>query len=240
MKNEELAVRAQNHEEWATLELWEAVRRFVAQEAYRYLQRGENRARVEHDDLMQSGFLAMLDAVRIYDPEREAKFLTVMGYTLKNRFAEAGGHRSRKRDPLSFADSLDVPAYRDDAEGENAVDLVPDQCSEYAFLKVEFSDFIAYCHNLIIAAMEILSPSQRALIMRRYYRGETLAEIGKAKNMLRQDVDLRIRRSFYRLRHGRYHIELREALRGFDDFRELAEERDRRELESMAIQKREL
>lgn len=234
--NEELAVNARNHDEWATLELWEAVRRFVSQEAYKYLQRGENSARVEYDDLMQSGFLAMLDAVRIYDPERESNFLTVMKWAIKSRFAEAGGHRSSKRDPLFSSDSLDISAYKDDPESESAGDMIADPCSEYAFIMVEYEDFREYCNKLIFAALELLTPSQRALIIRHYFGRQTLESIGRGE-LARQNVSSCIKRGLRRMKHGKYHRELREALQGFGDFRELDAERGRLDLKSLELRK---
>lgn len=237
MTNEQLAISARTHEEWATLELWEAVRRFVSQEAIKYLQRGDNSARVEYDDLMQSGFLAMLDAIVIYDPEREANFLTVMKWEIKNRFAEAGGHRTKRLDPLTISESLDVPAFREDPEGEKAGDMIEDQCSEYAFLLVEYEDFREYCRNLLFASMEYLHPCERDLIIRYFFQGQTLEAISKYKKSTRQNISAIIQRYLRRLRHGKYHYELREALDGFEDFRALNEDRGRPELKAIAKRK---
>lgn len=57
-------------------ELWEQVRRFIRLQAYKYqtLHAGLcERARIELDDLLQCGFLALRDAVEAYGPERGYK-----------------------------------------------------------------------------------------------------------------------------------------------------------------------
>ena len=51
---------------------------------------------------MQAGFLAMLDAVEKFDPERDGGgFLAVLRLTLKTRFAEESGIRTTRRDALT-------------------------------------------------------------------------------------------------------------------------------------------
>ncbi|MEI3111115.1 MAG: sigma factor [Oscillospiraceae bacterium] len=67
MTNEELAVMIQGGRADLAPTLWKQVERFVAKQAHRWFL--NNRRRVEFDDLDQSGFLAMMEAVRTFDPE---------------------------------------------------------------------------------------------------------------------------------------------------------------------------
>ena len=77
----------------ATLKLWEGARRFVAKAAHRWAH--NSNGRTPHGDLMQAGFLAVLDAAERFDPEREdGSFLSVLRLTLKTRFAEESGIRA--------------------------------------------------------------------------------------------------------------------------------------------------
>lgn len=221
MDADELAIKAKGREEWALLELWEAVKRFTAQEALKYLQRGDNAARIEYDDLMQAGFMAMIEAADYYTPAAGAGFLTVYKkYFLKRAFAEAGGHRTAKRDPLLYAESLDVPAWAEDPEAESAKDLVEDPKGEYAFLFVEYYDFIEYCHKLIITAMGNLTYNQYREIYLYYFHGKSGPQIAGYKEG-REKVRACIDRGLRHLRHGKYQKQLKEALQGFEDFREI-------------------
>lgn len=83
----------------ATLRLWEETRRFVEKAAYRWAY--NSNGHTPQEDLMQAGFLAVLDAVERFDPEREdSSFLSVLRLTLKSRFAEESGIRTTRRDAL--------------------------------------------------------------------------------------------------------------------------------------------
>ena len=64
MNNEDLAVKIQGGERELLPQLWEQVERFVRQQAYRRTCMGA----VDHEDLYQSGFLAVVKAVGSYDP----------------------------------------------------------------------------------------------------------------------------------------------------------------------------
>ena len=54
--------------------------------------------RVTKEDLEQSGFFAVYDAVQAYDETRGTSFLTVLKYYLQKRFAEEAGVRTSRRD----------------------------------------------------------------------------------------------------------------------------------------------
>lgn len=98
----------QTGEPGAMLNLWEGVRRFVAKYAYRRAH--NSNGHIPHEDLMQAGFLAMLDAVDRFDPRWEdASFLSVLRLTIKTRFAEKSGIRTKKRDALMYTESADAP-----------------------------------------------------------------------------------------------------------------------------------
>ena len=90
--NEEWAGKAKEGERGAVPALWEGVCRFIEWQAKKYAAHPLCRPTAE--DLTQAGFFAMLDAVKIFEPERSAKFLTVLSYTLKKRFNEENGTHS--------------------------------------------------------------------------------------------------------------------------------------------------
>lgn len=236
MTNEELAVRAKAHEDLAVLELWEAVRRFVEMKAAQYLRAADYNTIAEYDDLVQDGFIAMLDAVELFDPERGGVFIGSLSYTLQKRFAEEGGHRSSKRDPLQLAGSLDAPIHPGEEDGGSIADAVPDPCGEYAFALVEYEDFVVYTRRLLRAAMESLTDAQREAIEKHYLQGLRYDEIAALEGCERQAAHYRAKTGLYYMRRGRYRRELRAALQGFEEFRELQLER-RRSVELHGIAK---
>lgn len=212
------AVRAvQAGEPGATLKLWEGVRRFVAKAAHRWAR--NSNGRTPHEDLMQAGFLAMLDAVEKFDPEREGGgFLAVLRLTLKTRFAEESGIRTTRRDALHYAESADAPAYASE-DSPTVADTVPDGSAVLAFVGVEYGDFLDYCRRIIGAALDGLTPAQAAVVRLYYLDGLTLDEVAARRRLSsKQAVKEAEERALDRLARGKYRRELRECLDGFEDF----------------------
>ena len=219
MTNEELAVAVRKHEPWATLELWEGVKRFVYARARSraLLLRGG----VCFDDLVQDGFLSMLDAAERFDPERGGSFLSVLTYDLQKRFDEECGIRSSKRDALQYASSIEEPLYdAADPDGVTVADALEDPAGEYAFSLVDYDGFRSYVRRLIFTAMEPLTETQVDTIRRYFFDGLTMEE---ASRYGRQSASQNIERGLRYMRRGKYRRELREALEGFEDFHSMPE-----------------
>ena len=171
MTNEELAVQIKQGRSDLYVELWSQVHDFITYMALLRVCSVERPSEIDADDLIQSGYLALVDAVRAFDTERGA-FTTVLGYHLKRAFNEACGTRTERaaRDPIHRASSLDVPANTDDPDGESWVDLIPaSECVE------EIAVDNAYRERLREAEERLLSrlPEQSADIIRaKYLTGE--------------------------------------------------------------------
>lgn len=177
MTNEELAKRIQDGDEALLLELWNQVRGFVARQARRRYVLTNGLGGVEIEDLVQSGYIALVEAVRSYDPMSGYPFIAYLRTTLKTAFSEAGGYRSSRQfhDPLHTAASLDVPIGDDDDSGD-FVDFIPDDRDDY-----EDADERIYheqLHDCLDDALATLSEKQSSTIRRRYYDGMTLREVG--------------------------------------------------------------
>ena len=101
------------------LELWEAVRRFAYDRAYRWCRAMEGRGGMVLEDYIQVAFLALLNALESWDPAA-GEFNTWFGLKLKGAFTEAVGMRTQrdKRDPIHHALSLDCLLYTSDAADE--------------------------------------------------------------------------------------------------------------------------
>lgn len=163
--NEQLASRAQGGDEAALLELWNQVKRL----AWYFMPRWRAAAEaggLTVEDLEQTAFLALLGAVRGYDPERGFMFSTFFTTALKREIYNASGIRTEKRsrDPLRYASSLDAPASPDAPEDSTLAELIPDPEAEAnidgAALRLE-----------VASVLEGLPEAQRAAVVRRYWYG---------------------------------------------------------------------
>ena len=99
MSNEELAVRIQAGETTVYSVLWEQVKGFVCNAAYRFYNRYTERCNahgVDSSDLVQAGYLALVDCVNAYDQQTGYKLLSFIKYPLMNRFQETLGIRTAK------------------------------------------------------------------------------------------------------------------------------------------------
>lgn len=182
MTNEELVALIQAGERDKLPELWEQVECFVASRANRLLiAMGDSAATrgLEYNDLYNSGYIALVDAVDSYKPEAGAVFITWFAMRLKTVFAEVGGWRTRRqqRDPLHLAASLDKPIGEED-DGGTVGDLIPDPSAVQAFQDVEEKLYQEQLHAALERALGTLEDDEEAVIRARYYQGRTLEEIG--------------------------------------------------------------
>lgn len=182
MTNEELVALIQAGERDKLPELWEQVERFVALQANRLLHAmGPDKAAlagVEFGDLYNSGYFALVDAVERYDPAQGMQFIGLFALRLKSAFAEAGGWRTSKRDPLNSAKSMDARLKEDD-EGSGAFgDFIPDPRAAQALQDVEEQQYQEQLHAALERALGTLEDDEEAVIRARYYQGRTFEEIG--------------------------------------------------------------
>lgn len=169
MSNEELAQAIKTGERDKLLSLWEQVRRFVYQQARRWAAYGG----VETDDLMQSGFLALLDALNGWSPER-GRFLSWYALRLKGAFTEATGQRTQRDrlDPLQNCLSLDAPLTDDEADLFTLADVLPDPRAAAAVTAVEERDLAARRRKAVQDALATLPADQRRAVVLRYWYGQ--------------------------------------------------------------------
>lgn len=133
MTNEELALRVQKGDNRSCALLWQNIKPLICKLVFaRYMHNIERckRCGVELEDLIQEGFIAMLEAVRAYDPEKGLKFASYLNFPVMNRFNGAVGLRRHKQNPIDNCTSLDCEL----PEGDSSIgDLVPDEASVQAF-----------------------------------------------------------------------------------------------------------
>lgn len=189
MSNEELAARIQAGETNLMEDLWEQVAGLVKWAARRIMPALGNRGGVELDDLIQSGYLALVAAVASYAPDN-GSFSSWLMYYLKTAFAQASGYRTEKQrnDPLRFAVSLEAPL--GDEDGNTVGDLQADPTSAAPFEAVEERIYREQLRQVLESVLDQLTPAQAETIRGRYFQGATLEEVaadmGKSMERIRQ------------------------------------------------------
>ena len=156
MTNEELATLIQSGERDKVLELWQQVRRFALKQANRWARIG--RGGVTVADMEQVAFLALLDALERWRPDR-GTLLHLYALRLKDSFYAVTGQRTQRDrlDPLDIAEGLEEPL-RDDPDAGTLADVIPDPSAERAVEGVAECDYL----------------TQRRAVVLRYWRGESV------------------------------------------------------------------
>lgn len=202
--NEELVLRIQSGEDLYA-ELWERVRRFVRKQAKAYIRYFPDSI-IDLDDLVQGGYLALVDAVGAYDPAG-GTFLSLLMFYLKRVWREMYGLRGR-REVLDNAVSLDEPI--DDDGDATRLDLLPDDRAEQAFVDVEDD---VYRDQLRAALEKALDAAPHGdVVRRRYFQGQTGKEIASELGVSVSRVGQCESECKRYLRHGPYTRELQQFL----------------------------
>lgn len=165
MTNEELAALLQDGSggEDELLRLWDQVRRFAASQARRWARASTG---VEVEDLLQVGFLALLDALGTWNRET-GMFLTWYSLRLKGAFTEAAGLRTmrQRNDPLRGAVSLDAPVGHDADDPLTLLDVLEDPTAERAMQDLLERDFAAERFRVLHRLLDQLDETQRQAVM---------------------------------------------------------------------------
>lgn len=157
------------------LELWEAVRRFAYDRAYRWTRAANGRGGVVLDDLIQVAFLALLDAIQTWKLEGGESFVGWYSLKLKTAFAEATGQRTERtrQEPLDRAISLDAPL-TDGNEDLTLADTIEDPYAAAAVEAVAERDFQRQRRQVLAKALDGLTEDQRQAVVLRHCHGLTL------------------------------------------------------------------
>ena len=182
MTSEELARRIQQGERDLILQLWEQVRRYAHDRAYKWHRATGGRGGVTLDDLEQEAFIALLEALEGWD-EKAGKFLTWYDLRLKSAFTAATAQRTQRdrKDPLQDCLSLDAPLTDREGNPFTLEDTIPDQRAEDDLNAVEERDRQAAIRRVL----DSLQAEQRRVILLRYYHDTTREQTAQRLHLTR-------------------------------------------------------
>lgn len=188
MSNEEIVARIQAGEETLCGVLWDQVEKLAAWKARRYIHALDGFGGVEFEDLYNSCYPAMLEAIKTYDPAAGA-FSTWFMYNIKTAFAVAAGCQTAKakEDPLHYAISLSQPIGEDEDDSVLS-DVIQDTQSHVAFELAEAQILFGQIQETLAEALREIPADQSEVLQKRYFEKKNLAETGQALGITSSSV----------------------------------------------------
>ena len=182
MTNEELARQIQQGERDLLLQLWEQVRRYAHDRAYKWFRATNGRGGQTVQDLEQEAFLALLEALEGWD-EDAGPFLPWYSMRLKAAFTAATAQRTQRdrKDPLQDCLSLDAPLTDREGDPFTLEDTIPDQRAEDDLNTVEERDR----QTAIQRVLDSLQDDQRQVIILRYFYNLTREQVAQRLHLTR-------------------------------------------------------
>lgn len=182
MSNEELVSQVQAGATERMEELWGQVKNFVAWKARQLMQEQAFSTVVDLEDLVQSGYIGLVAAVRSYKPD-SGPFLPWLGYWLKNIFAETAGYRTAKQqnDPARYALSVDAPM-GEDGSG-SFLDYAPDMQATADMEEAEDRVWNAQLRNALESVLDELPENYSEVVRLRYFQGQSLEQISQTRQV---------------------------------------------------------
>ena len=182
MTNEELAIEIQNGKTEYYPVLWDQVERFIKKMANERMRVLPKDVDVEFDELYDSGFFAVVRAVKYFKPEKDYTFLTCLGNTLKTAFSEVTGIRTSKgrNDPLRYALSFDAPV-ANDKETITLADVIADD-TDFVEESAQRANRRAM-RKALDAALDKLPPKEAEAIRLQYYSGYSAEQTAEAMGL---------------------------------------------------------
>lgn len=183
MSNEELAQRIQAGEVGLYGELWEQTKKLIFKLSYQFYQKNPtfcDRAGITPEDLQQTGFFALIQAVEAYKPASGYSLFAFLNYPIKNAFRSAIGIKTSKEVTLNKCKSLDEPI-SDETDSATLGDITPDSRSGLEFEQIENNVFNKELRQALENALETLPNAESEFIHDKYFNGLSVREIERIK-----------------------------------------------------------
>lgn len=219
MSNEELAVAIRNGDSSLSETLWQQIKGFVWKQARRWALAWQQRKYFDIEDLVQSGYIAMIAAVRGFDPE-SGSFLTILNYCLLTEFSKVVGCRTKTQlqDPLSEAYSLDEPINGEDHSDSFRTLADTIKAEEPGFEAIEEADFRTHLAKAVRDAVADLPDQQRRTIEQHFLNGKSYKDIAAELNVSQSRIGQVSKDGIKALRSGQHAPELSYYLFGARNF----------------------
>lgn len=216
MSNEEMVIAIQAGNTTLLLPLWNQMQRLVHAFAYRHFTATQGRGGITVEDLVQIGYLAMMDAIPRYKQE-EAAFSTFLVQYLRKHFQEASGRlyqnakgKMMPKDALNISLSLNVTV--DEDEETELMEITADPATDWE--NIEDAIWRDQLRQAMESALNELPEDQSAVLKCRYYAGKTLTATGQQLDMPAEEVRKREKRGLKALRQYKF----AQKIRPFYDF----------------------
>ena len=212
LNNEQLAEQIKSGRTWLLPVLWEGIEKLIIKQANTYYTgrlEACREAGITKEDLLQSGYFAMLDSIEAY--KGEYKFNTYLAYHLLNQFNSAAGLRTvkGKKDPMRAALSLDMPTTFED-DSLTLADSIADPIGQEGLEAIEKQDLIERLHETLEDCLEKLPATEGDAIRSRYYKNQSFKEIAQEQGIKEEKARRLIGNGLKRLRRYPYNKRLRE------------------------------
>ena len=201
MTNEELVMEIKNGHPERIEELWLKVKRLITYWAHRWMLNGGDRfcRLCDVDDLIQAGYLALVEAVRYYHEDCRYRLTTYLGYIVQIEFARAAfGTRTKSKQKAELDSvSADEPL----PDGDPLIDLFPDPAALRAFDDADqiMSDEVA--HKVLEDVMSMrLTQKQHKAMRAVFFDGILMKDYAERRGVSHQDVSATVDEACYILR----------------------------------------
>ncbi len=164
------------------------------------------------DDIIQSGFIALTEAVKAFDIESGYKLSSYISYPLKNQINILLGCRSSYRDGLNYSISLDAPL-NNDTDDLTIGDTLPDTGAETTLQGIEDNIFNIQLRKALIKEIIQLSEQEQRIIFDRNFDNLKFSDISQRDNIPEWKAKSLYRNALHNLSRGRH----KKALRAFAD-----------------------
>lgn len=203
-----IVVRVQAGEREQLTELWRRVRWFVEKKADKLITRLNGRCSVTKEDLIQSGYIAMLEAVSTYDGT--SGFLSWLEFYLKHTFAQECGFKTSKRDLFTVCGSMDEPLPTTEDEDLTLHDVVPDPHSADGYEAVENEMYTTQLRRVLEDALAEIPEDDAAAIRLFFFEGRSAEEAAGQLGVTAAEFSKTKTRALREIRCGRLVSTLRE------------------------------
>lgn len=212
MTNEELCMLIKGGDTGYLPTLWEQTRKFIAMKAKWFFGKFDNPMGATVEDLVQSGYFAILSAVEYYEPEKGLKYITFLSKTLKTAFAETIGVRTSKRDMLDYARSLDEPV--NEQEDITLLDKIGDLTPGGGDIAIDVIESVFHqeLRTALNEALSLLSEENRKRIEMHYYFNISFRQLAKERGVSQTSIETAMYNSLLRIYNSSYREKLKPFL----------------------------